>query len=58
MFSINVRVYICSFIVQTPQDTKFRVRKKKKQTNTQFLDVIKREPGFKPILEIAQGSRT
>lgn len=57
MFSINVRVYICSFIVQTPQDTKFRVRKKKNKP-TQFLDVIKIEPGFKTILEIAQGSRT
>jgi len=37
---------------------KIQGKEKKKQTNTQFLDVIKREPGFKTILEIAQGSRT
>lgn len=44
-------------LIHSSNTTGYKIQHKGK-TNQQFLDVIKREPGFKTILEIAQGSRT
>lgn len=46
-------------LIHSSNTTGYKIQgKEKKNKPTQFLDVIKREPGFKTILEIAQGSRT